>query len=178
MNMRVWLVSVLIVLLPGCATFPQCGEQSGEGKGTPPVILDSYAAKVIRPGGTWRIYLHANDVDGDMRYLVVIINQTGVASYPTSFTPVKEEDSKEVAGYLFLNTSARDRNLIDDRLTLTLMVRDCQGNRSAPVDFPLRFDLLPSEKTPAKWEKYANRQLGAIMIDIEPSLRSRPFFGF
>jgi hypothetical protein len=113
-----------------------------------------------------------------MRYLVAIINQTGVGYYPTSFTPVKVEDSKEVAGYLFLNTSARDRNLINDRLTLTLMVRDCQGNRSAPVDFPLRFDFVPPEKTPAKWKKSANRQLGAIMIDIEPSLRSRPFFGF
>ena len=177
MRTRFLIFMALNALLWGCASFPQCERGTGMGKGEPPVIFDSHAASAIRLGGTWRIYLHAKDADGDMRFLVAIINQTGVASYPTSFTPVKEEDSREVAGYLFLNTSARDRNLINDRLTLTLFVRDCQGNRSAPVDFPLRFGFTSPEKTPAKWEASANRSLGPIMIDIEPSVRSRPFRG-
>jgi hypothetical protein len=139
--------------------------------------LDSYATGVIRPGATWRIYLHAKDEDGDMRDIVAAITQTGVAPYPTSFTRIKPEYSKEVSGYLFLNTSARDRNLINDRLTLELMVRDCQGNRSAPIQLHLRFDFVPPEKTLEKWEQFANRQLGPIMIDISPSLRSGSFFG-
>jgi hypothetical protein len=113
-----------------------------------------------------------------MRDLVVVITQTGVATYPTSFTRIREEDSKEVSGFLFLNTSARDRNLINDRLTLELLVRDCQGNRSAPVQFHLRFDFVTPETAPEKWQKVANRQLGAIMIDISPSMPSRPFLGF
>ena len=128
MRTRFLIFMALNALLWGCASFPQCERGTGMGKGEPPVIFDSHAASAIRLGGTWRIYLHAKDADGDMRFLVAIINQTGVASYPTSFTPVKEEDSREVAGYLFLNTSARDRNLINDRLTLTLFVRDGKGS--------------------------------------------------
>jgi hypothetical protein len=177
MNMKALLVLVLIVLLLGCATPQQCKDLAGAGTGQPPVILDSHAARVIRPGGTWRVYLHAKDKDEDMKDIAAIINQTGVGLYPTSFTPVKAEDSKEVTGYLFLNTSARERNLINDRLTLKLMVRDCAGNKSKPVEFPLRFDYGPAEKTPAKWKETANRRLGAIMIDIESSLPSRTFFG-
>ena len=177
MKLGVLIVFALSALLWGCATPPQCKEETVEGQGQPPVILDSYAASVIRPGATWRIYLDASDDDGDMRDIVAVITQTGVASYPTSFTQIKQEDSAELSGYLFLNTSARDRNLINDRLTLELMVRDCQGNRSAPVQFHLRFDLVTTQQTSEEREKFANRQLGAIMIDISPSLPSRPFLG-
>ncbi len=178
MNMKAFLVSVSIVLFLGCATPQQCRDPAGAGTGQPPAILDSYAASVIRPGGTWRVYLHAKDNDGDMKDIAALITQTGVAPYPTSFTPVKAEDGKEMTGYLYLNTSARHRNLINDRLTLKLMVRDCLGNKSKAVEFPLRFDYGPPEETPAKWKETANRQLGAIMIDIEPSVRTRPFRGF
>jgi hypothetical protein len=177
MKIRVLTILTVGVVLWGCATPPQCKEQVGLGKGQPPALLDSYAASVIRPGGTWRIYLRAKDPDGDMRDIAAVVTQTGVAPYPTSFTRIREQDSKEVAGYLFLNTSARNTNHINDRLTMELMVRDCQGNKSAPVQFLLRFDFAAVEKTPEKWEKYAKRSLGAIMIDIQPSQPFRPFFG-
>jgi hypothetical protein len=139
------------------------------------VILDSYAASVIRPGGTWRVFLQAKDDDGDMKDIAAMLTQTGVGLYSTDFTPIKQEDSKKLGGYLYLSTSIRERNLINDRLTLKLMVRDCQGNKSEPAEFHLRFDYVPPEKIPEKWEKLANRQLGPIMIDIGPSVRPRSF---
>ena len=35
-----------------------------------PVIIDYYAAEVIRPGAVWRVYLHARDRNGDMRDII------------------------------------------------------------------------------------------------------------
>jgi len=136
----IFLVLTVSALFWGCATPQQCKDLVGGGKGQPPAILDVYAAGVTRSGGTWRIHLIARDADGDMKDIVAGLTQTGVAPYPTSFTPVRPEDSKELEGYLYLNTPVRHRGLIDDRLNLTVFVRDCQGNKSEAVEFPSRFD--------------------------------------
>ena len=173
MKVGTLLALTLSALIWSCATPQQCKDPTGEGKGQPPAILDAYAASVIRPGGTWRIHLIAKDADGDMKDIVAVLTQTGVAPYPTSFTPVRPEDSKELEGYLYLNTPVRDRGLIDDRLNLRVFVRDCQGNKSEAVEFPCRFDYGPPQEIPKRWKEMADHRLGAIMIDIEGSQPDR-----
>ena len=51
------------------------------------------------------------------------------------------------------------------------MVRDNLGNRSEPVDFPLRFDYVQVLDVPEKWQEAANRKLGAIQIDLDGFMR-------
>jgi len=53
----------------------------------------------------------------------------------------------------------------------TVMVRDNLGNRSEPVDFPLRFDYVQVLDVPEKWQEAANRKLGAIQIDLDGFMR-------
>ena len=154
----------LIVLGLGCSK--QFGTETREVGPDAPVIIDYYAAEVIRAGNTWRVYLHAKDKNGDMRDIVVRLLQTGAASAGTSTTRIEEKHSGEVAGYLSLRTP-RDTNLRRDRFTLRVLVRDREGNRSERVELPLRFDNVPPAEIPEKWEKSADRRLGFMMITIE-----------
>lgn len=162
------LVALFVALLAGYAASQKVAEAAGDEKGKAPVIHDKFAAEVIRPGDSWRVYLKAKDADGDMRTIIAQLWQAGVGIYSTDFTPVKEADTQEFAGYLFLRTPP-DTTLVSDQLKLTLSVRDRQGNRSEPVEFPLRFDLRVKQEVPEEWKNAANHKLGAIMIDIQSS---------
>jgi hypothetical protein len=166
-NMKRVLITIALSLIVwGCGASTQYGTETQEVNPDAPVIIDYYAAEVIRAGATWRVYLHARDKDGDMRDIVVRLLQTGAASAGTSTTRIGEKHSGEVAGYLALRTP-RDINLRRDRFTLRVLVRDSQGNRSERVELPLRFDNVPPAEIPEKWEKSADRRLGFMMITIE-----------
>jgi hypothetical protein len=167
MRIKTFMALAVSAHLWGCAAPQQC--ETTAGKGQAPVILDSYAPEEIRSGRTWRIYLHAKDDDGDMMDIAAIVRQPGMGTYTTDFTRIKAVDSKEVAGYLFLSTPV-DSNLYGEKLNLKMFVRDCQGNKSDPVNFPLKFGFRPAqEELPGKWGKAADNQLGAIMIELRGS---------
>lgn len=134
-----------------------------------PVIIDYHAAEVIRPGATWRVYLHAKDNNGDMRDIASVLTQRGRTSYPTVITTIEEKDAGEVAGFLFLRTPV-DRNLLREQFNLRVVVRDRQGNRSERVELPLRFGNVPSVETPEEWVELADRSLGALQIRIQSSV--------
>ena len=104
MKKRVVLLLAVSSMLWGCAPSRDSRMDTGEGRGEPPVIIDSYAAEVIRPGTSWRVYLHAKDEDGDMRDIASVLSQPGIGTYPTDFTRIKAADAGEIAGFLFLNT--------------------------------------------------------------------------
>ncbi len=141
-----------------------------QGKGSAPAIVDYHAAEVIRPGETWKIFLRAEDADGDMSDIAAVLWQAGVGTYPTDVTRLKGDDRKEFSGYLFLQTP-NDSTLISDEMELTLLVRDHEGNRSQPIKLPLRFNLGARQEVPETWAEADKHRLGAIMINIESSQR-------
>jgi len=170
---RVLIAIALSLMTWGCGASTQYGTETQVVNPDAPVIIDYYAAEVIRPGATWRVYLHAKDNDGDMRSIASVLSQTGHRPYPTDITTIDRKNAGEVAGFLFLRTP-RDRHLSRDRFTLRVMVRDSQGNRSEPVELPLRFGNVPPAETPEKWAKKADQNLGALQIRIRSSIdRSR-----
>ena len=166
MMRKVCQALVVFLLLSGCAAYQHQGETADTGH--PPIILATYAPEVIRPGAVWRVYLKATDADGDMKDIAAVMWQTGVGFYSTDITRIKKGEAKEVAGYLFLNTPV-DPTLLSDRFTLTLLVRDRQGNKSEPVDVRFHFDYVPPEKLPPSWQAVAENRLGGILIDIQSS---------
>ena len=141
-----------------------------QGKGSAPAIVDYYAAKVIRPGETWTIFLRAEDADGDMSDIAAVLWQAGVGTYPTDVTRLKGDDRKEFSGYLFLQTP-NDSTLISDEMELTILVRDSEGNRSQPIKLPLRFNLGARQEVPETWAEADKHRLGAIMINMVSSQR-------
>jgi hypothetical protein len=141
-----------------------------EGKGQAPVILDHYAAEAIRPGATWRVYLQAADIDGDIEYIVTEIFQAGAGFYPVDFTRVKGGDTKRFAGYLYLNTP-NDRDFVFDLITVRILVRDQQQNRSQAISLPLRFDFVDQQPPADKWSEATTHKLGPILIRIKSTER-------
>ncbi len=172
MRKRMLFVLLLTVLFLDCAG----SDDFDVFPGHQPVIHDSYARSVVRPGTIWRIYLHAEDYEGDMKEIVTFVTQTGTAPFPTNYVKLKGEDTKEAAGYLYLPTPS-DTQMMGDRIQVMLVVRDSRGNTSQPVKFSLRFDYARPEEIPEKWKGVANRRLGVITNeDISPS-QGRPTRG-
>ena len=178
MNKKIYVLLALCILISGCASFTRCEKISTSGKGQPPVIFDSYAPSQIRPGTTWRVYLRAKDPDGDMKETIQVLMRGGSGPFKTTFAPLRAEHSAEMGGYFFLRTPSSAQadysRLGFMGLTLRITIRDCQGNKSEQVEFPLDFTLETAQYLPPEWKDVADSSLGAIMFDLGDMLnRSR-----
>lgn len=138
--------------------------------GSPPVITFSYAQGKIRLGDIWRIYISANDPDGDMSKIFCVIEQPGVGRYRPEVIYLKKEMTRKFSGYLHLSTTSF-RDFWGVTLTLTLTIEDRQGNESQTVLFPLEFNGEELKPLPADMEKDLERPISAIPIEL-----TRPLF--
>jgi hypothetical protein len=162
-------VVVFAALLAGCAAMQHPVPAPPQVQGKPPVVLDAYAAKVIRPGDTWLIFLRAEDPDGDMKSITAVLWQAGVGYYPPQGDMLKAEDAGKFSGYLFMMTPT-DFNLNWDEFELTLIIRDRQGNRSQPLKLPLTFDMgAAQQQIPEKWQEAAKHRIASLAFNIESS---------
>jgi hypothetical protein len=168
MMRMIFLTLLVVTVILGCAGHPAYESRKKMREGYPPEILDHYAAKTIRPGEIWRIYLRIRDSDCDMTYVVADLWQAGVGPYAASFTPIKGAGCREVHGYLALNTPV-DPGLIQDRLEIKVLVRDRRGNRSQAIIVTLDFDTRSAGETPERWLQAASYRLGTIQIDLRSS---------
>jgi hypothetical protein len=164
MKKKLFVLAIALLLIAGCAAMePIEVREKMYGKGIP-VITQSFASKEIRPGDTWLVYLNAHDPDGDMKQIVCEIEQPGVGVYPVSYTRIKEENRKELSGYIYLTTfhvSYFSFNFIN--LTLRVQIQDMAGHYSAPVFFPLGFNALYRQEPPPP-KVFKEQDLGPIMI--------------
>jgi hypothetical protein len=55
----------------------------------PPVIEKSLASNQLPPGDLWKSYIRASEPDGDMEGIVLVVEQTGMGSYPASRFPLR-----------------------------------------------------------------------------------------
>lgn len=165
---KVFFAILLTTLVVGCQKPPQFEREDPGSKGHPPELLGYYAAKEVRPGETWNIYLKGKDVDGDMKYIVAVLLMEGEGSYPTSEIWLKGEDRSEFDGHIFLNTPA-DETLVTgmDTLSVSVFIRDWAGNKSKTIKLPVSFvPGVTPEKVPAQWQQAAKQQLGYINNSI------------
>ena len=103
MKNKFWIgLAVLGFMAMSCAAMTMTGEEK-YGKSVP-VITGAFASKELIPGHTWKVYLKASDPDGDMQYIVSNVYQPGWGDYPLSRTRIREENRKELDGYIYLNT--------------------------------------------------------------------------
>ncbi len=166
---RNMLVGVFAALLAGCVAVQPPVDLPPEVQGTPPTVLDAYAAGRIRPGQTWLIFLRVEDPDGDMKSIAAVLWQAGVGYYPTQTNMLRADDARQFSGYLSMMTpTGFDLNW--DQFELTLIVRDSQGNRSQPVKLPLTFDMgAAPQEIPEKWQEAGDRRIATLMFNIVSS---------
>ena len=131
-----------------------------------PVITSHFASSDLRPGDTWKIYFKASDSDGDMKYIVAAVKQAGAGVYPVGLTRIREENRKELSGYVYLNTMGDSSysSFTFFGLTLTLWVQDRAGNFSDPIEVPLTFGSRVEAQATPPAGVYHEQDLGPVMI--------------
>ncbi len=166
MKKKFFAVAVLFLLAAGCAALePLEVREKMYGRGVP-VITQSFASKEIRPGATWKVYLNGQDLDGDMKQIVCVIEQPGVGVYPAAYTRIKADERKELSGYIYFTTfdvNYSSFNFVN--LTLRVQLQDMAGHYSAPVFFPLGFNALYRQEPPPQ-DVFKEHDLGPIMIRL------------
>ncbi len=75
---KIVLILTLMALLFVMVRCTSMAERQTEPAGSPPVITHSFAAEKLSHGDIWKIYVKANDPDGDMRRIVYSISKGGV----------------------------------------------------------------------------------------------------
>jgi len=166
MGKKLVILMVIFIMAVGWAIFePTIIPAATEEKGIP-VILQSFAPKEITPGDVWKVYLKASDPDGKMKYIFATVSQPGVGSYPVSITRIKDENQKELSGYIYLNTApARSARFFNLTLILTVNIKDEKGQFSRPAVFPLSFMAKPSPEAPPEGV-FNEQDLGPIMVTL------------
>ncbi len=164
--MKKWVPLLSLVLLIGCAA----GEANREKRQTPsapPVITEAYAAREMRLGDVWKVYINASDPDGDMNYIVATIDQPGRGSgYPPAFIRMEKAQCRDLSGYIYLKTEPAHA-LEYTNINLSVQVKDKRGNMSNTVVFPMHFRMNAVQPPPPQG-KFKEEELGPIMIRIRP----------
>ena len=173
MNKKIFGLFVAAVLAIGWTMVePRAAQTPAEGKGFP-VITQSFASGEVRAGDTWRIYLKASDQDGKMKYIFATISQPGVGTYPVSITRIKDENQKELSGYIYLNTAPiGSTQFFNLTLTLTVNIQDAGGVFSQAAVFPLSFQPKVGQERPPEGT-FKEQSLGPIMVTLKTASGTR-----
>ena len=159
-----FLAGMALLLLVGCATLGGLEEREKTYGKAAPVITQSFAAKQMRLGDNWKVYLNASDPDGDMKTIISTIDQKGEGTYAASYTKIPEDQQSSLSGYIYLNTAGL-HGLDYITLVLTVQVQDKAGHYSAPVSFPLALNPGSLQENPPPGV-FQDKDLGPIMITL------------
>jgi hypothetical protein len=141
-----------------------------------PIITHSFAVEKGQYGFIWKIYIEAEDPDGDMLKIASVVDQTGYGHYPTDWIYLKPQSQKYFKGYLQWNTFSSKASFLTEgtQITLKVSVIDKAGNESNEVVFPFTFEYgIKSPyryKLPDPFDQGDLPRLGYIQIDLfEPT---------
>jgi hypothetical protein len=145
-----WLLSLTLAFIL-LGSFPGWGGPLDRRQPQPerrgPVITHAFAVEKGYYGYVWKIYLEADDPDGQMLKIASVVDEAGHGQYPTDWIYLKPEFQKH------LNVSVVDK----------------AGNESNQVVFPFTFEITPgqySDKAPAPFDQGSIPLLGHITVDL------------
>jgi hypothetical protein len=176
------LVSILLALtffVPGqgwSQLLPYSGGTQPRPGTRPPVITNAFAMDKGYYGTIWRIYIEAEDPDGDMLRIAAVVDQVGYGHYPTDWIYIKSQNQKHFKGYLQWNTFSSKASYLREwtQITLKISVMDKAGNESNEVVFPFSFETGARSqypfKPPAPFDQGDLPRVGYVQIDLfEPT---------
>jgi hypothetical protein len=135
-----------------------------------PVITHSFAVEKSYYGDVWKIYIEAEDPDGDMFKIASVVDQAGGGRYPTDWIIIKSQYRKNLRAYLQWNTfSSRAQGMKEwTQITLKVSILDKAGNESNVVVFPFTFEtgVKVKQEPPAPFNQGEIPRLGYIHIDL------------
>jgi len=137
-----------------------------------PMITHAFAVDRGHYGYIWKIYIEAEDPDGDMDKIAVVVDQRGYGYYPTDWIFLKPQFREHLIGYLQWNTFSSKASHLPDgtQMTVKVSIFDKAENESDQVVIPFTFKSginNPYEyQLPAPFDKLKIPRLGHIMIDL------------
>jgi len=180
------LIEILALLLALTFLGPsqgwaQLSPYAGGGQPKPgthaPIITHTFAVEKGYYGYIWKIYIEAEDPDGDMLRIAAVVDQPGYGHYPTDWIYLKPQYQKHFKGYVQWNTFSSKASYLREwtQIELKVSVIDKAGNESNVVVFPFEFvsgvkGQYQSEPS-APFDQGDLPRLGYIHIDLfEPTL--------
>jgi hypothetical protein len=166
---NLWFLGIVLgVLLLGVS---QDWAQSRSGS-NPPVITHAFTVEKIKYGDILKVYIEAEDSQGEMMKIATVVDQAGSGRYPTSWMYLKPTDRKHFKGYLQWNTFSSKTPYVSEwtPITLTVSVLDKLGNESNAFTFPITFESgvkrASSYQVPSPFDQSDVKKLGYIDIDL------------
>ena len=150
--------------------FPYYGvKPKPEGRG--PIITHALAVTKGYYGYIWKIYLEAEDPDGQMLAILSTVDEVGYGHYPTDWIYLKSQYQKDFKGYIQWNTFSSKTSYLPEwtEITLKVSVIDKAGKISNEVVLPFTFEITPEQyayQIPPPFDGGNLPLLGHIMIDL------------
>lgn len=173
-----WLSGIgMVMALVLVANPPGWSQSRAETKR--PIITRAFAVDKGNYGYIWKIYIEAEDPDGDMLRIASVVDQVGYGHYPTDWIYLKPQYGKNFKGYIQWNTFSSKAAYLREwtQITVRISILDKAGNESNEVAFPFTFESGIADqyqyKLPAPFDQGDVQKLGNIFIDLyEPTLMS------
>ena len=170
-----------LMALYGCAENRQVLGVPAVPAGTkPPVITAYFAPSEGSFGYPMRVYLAAEDPEGDMLRIAVQVSQVGYGNYPTDWTFLKSQYQKNFVGYLQWNTASNHTIFLPEwtQITMRVTVFDKYGVQSNEVILPFLFmtGARPSPSPPAPFDKGNLPRLGYIDVNLSDPYKDKDDF--
>ncbi len=169
-----WLLSLTWVFML-LGFYPGWGQpldrQQPQVKRRGPIITHAFAVEKGYYGNVWKIYLEAEDPDGQMLKIASVVDEVGYGQYPTDWIYLKPENQQHFRGYIQWNTFSSTASYLPEwtQVTLNVSVVDKAGNESNQVVFPFTFEITPNQysyKPPAPFNQGNIPLLGHITVDL------------
>ena len=176
MNKRsLYLLSAVVMALVLLASLRGWAQPKPETKG--PIITHAFAVDKGSYGYILKIYIEAEDPDGEMLRIAAVVDQPGYGHYPTDWIYLKPRYQKSFRGYIQWNTFSSKAAYLREwtQITLKVSIINKAGNESNEVVFPFTFESGVRDqyqyKLPAPFDQGDIPKLGNIFIDLyEPTL--------
>jgi len=164
------LLGVVLLIAPTGRTQPK-----PEAKA--PVITHTFPVEKGPYGYIWKIYIEAEDPEGDMAKIASVIEQPGYGRYPTNWIILKPQYRHHLKGYIQWNTFSSNASHLKEwtQITLKVSIFDKAGNESNEVVFPFTFESGVKKpyqyKLPSPFDQGELPKLGNVNIDLfDPTL--------
>ena len=153
------------------ALFPYEGGREIKPGTHAPIITHSFAVERGYYGYIWKIYIEAEDPDGDMLRIASVVDQVGYGHYPTDWIYLRKEYGRHLKGYIQWNTFSSRASYLGEwtQIALKVSVFDKAGNESNVIVFPFTFELVKGQyeyKPPSPFDQGDLLRLGYIHIDL------------
>ena len=156
--------------------FPPAGGVQPKPGTHAPIIRNTFAVEKGYYGYIWKVYIEADDPDGDMLRIACVVDQVGYGHYPTDWIYLRPQYQRHFKGYIQWNTfSSKAPHLREwTQITLKVSIIDKAGNESNEVVFPFTFEYgvrSPYQyQLPAAFDQGDTPRVGYIQIDLyEPT---------